>query len=205
MKIIIFGANGKLGKLITQKALDRGHDVRAFVRDKTTLEIKHVKLEVVEGDIYKPETVEFALEDQEAIISAIGGNAFNGPLVCRDAIEVIIPVMHKHKVKRLIAISAFGASEHKDFSVYTKMLRIGIPLPMHDKDEMEKLVEASGSDWTLVRPAAYTDVWPKKSYRASEILGSPYPVATRNGVAECMLDQLDTASNIRKAIAIEAA
>lgn len=201
----IFGADGKVGSLAMRRALDRGYNVRAFVRDKRKIDISNVDLEVFEGDIYKLDTVEKAIKGQDAVISALGGKVYSGPLVCRDGIKAIIPAMQKHGAKRLIVISAFGAAEHKDFSPYTRLLRLGIPLPMHDKDEMETLIKASKLDWTLVRPAGYVDVWPKKGYKASEVLGGPYPVITRSGVADCLVDQLENPSNIQKAIAIEAA
>ncbi|MGH9857703.1 MAG: NAD(P)-dependent oxidoreductase, partial [Acidobacteriota bacterium] len=172
--------------------------------DKRKIDIANVGLEIAEGDIYKPETVEKAIEGQEAIISALGGKVFSGPLVCRDGIKTILPAMKKHGVKRLIAISAFGASEHRDFSPYTKLLRLTIPLPMHDKDEMEALIVASSVDWTIVRPAAYTDFWQKKGYSPAEVLAAPYPIVTRSGVAACLIDQLKDSAHIRKAIAVEA-
>jgi uncharacterized protein YbjT (DUF2867 family) len=33
MKILVFGATGKTGKLVVQQALENGFDVTAFVRD----------------------------------------------------------------------------------------------------------------------------------------------------------------------------
>lgn len=205
MNIVIFGANGSIGSLVTRKALDRGHHVRAFVRGKEKLDIRHVNLEIFEGDVYKPETVENAIKDQDTVISTLGGKIFSGPLICRDAIKAMLPAMEKHGVKRLIVLSAFGASEQRGFSPYTRFLRLSIPLPMQDKDEMETLIRESKINWTIVRPGGFADFWPKKSYRSAELLGSPAPVITKSAVAEALLDQLENDTNLRKAIAIEAA
>lgn len=205
MNVVIFGASGNIGSLVTRKALDRGHNVRAFVRGKEKLDIQHVNLEMFEGDVYQPETVEKAIKDQEAVISALGGKIFSGPLICRDGMKVILPAMEKHGVKRLVALSAFGAAEQRSFSPYTRFLRFSIPLPMQDKDEMEAIIRESKLDWTIVRPGGFADFWPKKSYRSAEILGSPAPVITKQAVAEALVDQLENETNLKKPIAIEAA
>ena len=61
MRLIIFGATGATGQQLVQQALAQGHQVRAFVRDPAKVELRHDNLEVVQGDMLDPVTVDRAL------------------------------------------------------------------------------------------------------------------------------------------------
>ena len=50
MNILIFGAAGKMGQLLTQEALSRGHKVTAVVRDPAKFKTSLPNLKVVPGD-----------------------------------------------------------------------------------------------------------------------------------------------------------
>ena len=49
MKVLIFGANGRTGRLLVDRALDQDHDVTAFVRDSALIDKRHDRLHVVEA------------------------------------------------------------------------------------------------------------------------------------------------------------
>lgn len=53
MKIVVFGASGKTGRLLTEQALASGNAVVAYVRNKDSVTIVHPSLEVVEGQLYE--------------------------------------------------------------------------------------------------------------------------------------------------------
>ncbi|MFT7518761.1 MAG: hypothetical protein ACI9MC_000893 [Kiritimatiellia bacterium] len=50
MKLLIFGATGKWGRLLVRLALEAGHRVTAFVRDPSTLDSTHLELTAHIGD-----------------------------------------------------------------------------------------------------------------------------------------------------------
>ena len=52
MKIVIFGANGATGRLLTAQALAAGHQVAAVTRRPGGFPITHERLSVVEADIH---------------------------------------------------------------------------------------------------------------------------------------------------------
>ncbi|GAB1340538.1 NAD(P)H-binding protein [Streptomyces sp. E-15] len=76
-KIALFGATGTIGSRILDEALDRGHHVKAVVRDPAKLTKSHPDLTVVTGDVLDPASVAEAAEGQDAVISAVGGG--DGP------------------------------------------------------------------------------------------------------------------------------
>lgn len=51
MNIIVFGANGGVGKHFTKLALDKGHEVTAFVRSPSKLELVHELLTIIQGEL----------------------------------------------------------------------------------------------------------------------------------------------------------
>jgi len=44
MKIVIFGAAGATGRIVVERALAQGHEVKAFDRNMAALKIEHPKL-----------------------------------------------------------------------------------------------------------------------------------------------------------------
>lgn len=54
MKLAVFGASGRTGRLIVRQALDAGHDVTAAVRDPARLTISDPSLDVVTADLTDP-------------------------------------------------------------------------------------------------------------------------------------------------------
>ncbi len=51
MKLVIFGAGGKTGTLVTQQALDAGYEVVAYVRRPDSVTLEHENLKVVVGEL----------------------------------------------------------------------------------------------------------------------------------------------------------
>src|ERR1700712_5032489 len=72
--LLIIGANGGIGMQCVELALHAGHHVTALLRDPAKLNIIHPNLRVFKGDVMQPDTLEQALANQDAVISAIGVN-----------------------------------------------------------------------------------------------------------------------------------
>lgn len=51
MKIMIFGANGGIGKWAVKHALQNGHNVTAYVRDSSKIFNQDKNLTVVQGEL----------------------------------------------------------------------------------------------------------------------------------------------------------
>ncbi len=72
LNILIIGANGGIGRQTVLMALEAGHKVTAMVRSAAKLALTHPNLQVVTGDIWRPETFKQYLAGKDAVISAIG-------------------------------------------------------------------------------------------------------------------------------------
>ena len=62
MRIVIFGANGQTGRLLTGQALAAGHDVAAVTRRPAEFPIDHDRLTVVEADVHDAPSVDRAAD-----------------------------------------------------------------------------------------------------------------------------------------------
>ena len=52
MKIAIFGSTGFVGKVLVEKALEQGHEIKTLVRDMNKLGELKDKVEVIQGDLF---------------------------------------------------------------------------------------------------------------------------------------------------------
>ena len=76
--------------------------------------------------------------------------------------------MKAHGVRRLISQSTLGAGDSRPaLNFFWKHIMFGFLLKdaYADHQEQEALVRASGLDWTLVRPSAFTDDPATGAYR----------------------------------------
>lgn len=166
MKLAIFGASGATGRQLLQLALDAGHTVTVLLRSADSVAIYHPALTRVVGQLDQPATVQSVVQGADAVISVLGARKGGAPTVCSDAMRSIVPAMQASGSRRLIVLSAYGASETRRASWFIRFVRLVIAEKMRDKDAMEALVRASGTDWTLVRPPALTNRQASGRYRS---------------------------------------
>lgn len=128
MKILITGAGGWLGSELTERLLEQGNSIRAFVlfssKKLDELKIKYNNLlEIVEGDICSRESVNEALNGIEQVYH-LAAKVHSLPKnkeeeeqffkINTEASETLFELCLEHKVKRVIfysSVSVYGESE----------------------------------------------------------------------------------------------
>ncbi len=156
MKVIIFGASGSIGRPVVEQALASGHQVTAVVR-KGKLDDRP-GLTVVSTDVLDPTAVNAVMPGHDSVICVLG--AGRAGVVRSTGTANIIAAMHEHGIRRLICQSTLGAGDSAPaLNFFWKYLMFGLLLrpAFADHQIQEQLVRASGLDWTIVRPAAFTD------------------------------------------------
>lgn len=110
VKMVLFGANGRIGQLIMKEALDRGYQVTAVVRDLTRMQEQYENLNVVEGNVMNADDVASICEGHQLIISAVGTSL--------GAEEELLTVAHslvegarRSGVSRLMVVGDAGSLE----------------------------------------------------------------------------------------------
>ncbi len=166
MRIAVFGATGGSGREVAQQALDAGHEVTVMVRKAGVAFLEgNPHLHVVVGEFGRQDIVEQVVAGQDAVISALGTNEKGPVTVCTDGVRAILAAMRTKEVRRLVVVSAHGAAESRDYSLYVLAVWAALKNKMRDKESMEALIRASDVDWTIVRPPALTNGPRTGSYR----------------------------------------
>jgi uncharacterized protein YbjT (DUF2867 family) len=160
MKVIVFGATGTIGKLAVQQMLEDGYEVTAFARSVHKLGISHSQLKLVTGDATKEDVVATAIKGHDAVVVTLGAGMSRKSMIRSIGTLNIIKAMQSHGVERLICQSTLGAHESwSNLNFFWKRIMFGMLLrPVFlDHELQEKLVHASGLNWTIVRPGAFAD------------------------------------------------
>jgi uncharacterized protein YbjT (DUF2867 family) len=207
MKIIVFGATGTIGKLAVQRMLKDGHAVTAFARRPDRIGIDDPNLTLHAGDAMDPVAVSDAVRGHDAVVITIGAGASRRSLIRSRGTMNVIQAMQAHGVCRLICQSTLGAHESwSNLDFFWKRIMFGLLLrPVFlDHELQEKLVRASGLDWTIVRPSAFTDGPAAGAFK--EGFGPDERKLTlkiaRADVADFLTRQLDDLTYRQRAVAI---
>lgn len=160
----MLGATGGTGREVVDQALRAGHEVSALVRRPGALPA-HERLRLVVGDVGQHGAVEDVVRGQDVVISALGTEAKGPVTVCADGARAVLAAMNCAQVARLVAVSAHGACESRDRSLYCLVLWLSVAEKMRDKERMEALIRASDVQWTIVRPPALSNRAHSGAYR----------------------------------------
>ena len=155
MKLVIFGASGKVGTELVGQALAEGHEVTALARRAATLSDWAERIRVIEGDALDPGAVRRALDGQAAAVIAVGKPLFNREGLRARATRVIVEAMEEVGPRRLVVLSSAGVGDSLRALpwLYRRLL---VPLMFRstfaDHKAQEEVVRQSGLDWVIARP-----------------------------------------------------
>ena len=150
MTILVTGAAGYLGNQTVKRLDALGHPVRALVRhrEKAAIRLKDLseRIEIVEGDVTRPESLAPAMEDVRAVIHFVaiamekGGQSYDQ--VNYQGTVNVLNAAEAAGVQRFINMSQNGA-------------RSDLPYPfLASKGRAQEAVAASSINWTALRPSA---------------------------------------------------
>ena len=151
---LVTGATGNVGRLVVGQLVEAGASVRALTRDPDAAALPP-GVEVAVGDLTRPPTLTEALHGVDRM--------YLFP-VARTAREVV-GLARRAGVRRIVVLSSGAVTTGYDTDFH---------LPV------EQAVEASGLEWTHVRPGefALNKLWLwGPSIRAERVVRDPYPNA----------------------------
>ena len=203
MKVVIFGAGGKTGSLVVERALASGHSVTVFVHDRSKPEAPEVR--VLVGDAADAEAVRSAVSDQDAVIDALGGKTpYKETEMEATAARNIVAAMQEQGVKRLLVISMLGVGDSKEQTPFWyEYLMKPTFLRGADKDKsaMESEVKGSGLEFVIARPPLLTDDAATGSVKVVSGDTKAHKI-TRADLAEWIVQQLTSDAYLGQAVVV---
>ena len=162
--ILVVGATGLLGGLITRQLLEKGHDVRILLRENSPSEqlaprgmatparsLIEAGAQPVYGDLKEPSSLTAACAGVKTVIttanSAVRGDGDNAETVEMQGNRSLIDAAKAAGVGRFIFVSAQMADPQS-------------PVPfLAGKAQTELYLRESGIPYTIIAPNAFMDVW----------------------------------------------
>ncbi|MBN1952528.1 MAG: NAD(P)H-binding protein [Bacteroidales bacterium] len=161
MKITVFGASGKTGQHVIEKALDKGFQVLAYVRRENSLRIQHPNLNISVGNLNDTYKIEEAIKGADACISTLGGASLRKHATeVVEGIDRIVTTMEKQGVKRLMYLSSFGVGDSEQYMapfIRFLIVKLILRVPIADHGTNEQRIQRSDLDWTIFRPGSLHD------------------------------------------------
>ncbi|WP_431955621.1 NAD(P)H-binding protein [Nocardia lijiangensis] len=153
--ILVTGATGNIGsELLTQLAQHDGVHVRAATRD-TAAAVLPEEVEPVRADLQHADSLQSALEGVTALflVSRVGDDAG------------ILSLARRADVEHVVLVSSITVQTHPHLA------------PAEENATVERLLEASGMDWTILRPTQFASnaLWWANSIRESQTVEIPFP------------------------------
>jgi uncharacterized protein YbjT (DUF2867 family) len=178
MKIVIFGANGQTGRLLTRRVLDAGHDAVAVTRRPDDFPFADPRLTIVGADVRDASSLVDVVDGADAVLSTLGVPFSRKPIDTYSVgIGNVIAAMRKASVQRLVVVSSTGAYHYPGRRDTPLSLRLFEPVitrtigktTYDDQRRMEDIVRDSGLDWTIVRPSGLFELPESTNYVAGEV------------------------------------
>jgi uncharacterized protein YbjT (DUF2867 family) len=202
MQVLVVGGTGTLGRQIARRALDEGHAVRCMVRSpRRAAFLQEWGCELTRGDLLEPDSLDYALEGQEAVIDAATARATD-PGTAYDldwtGKQNLFAACGRAGLKRFVFLSLLDAERHRD-----------VPL-MDIKACTEQALEASDLDWTILRSVAFMQglisqfAIPVLESQTVWVSGAPTPIAYMNtqDVARFAVAALTSPATVRQAFPV---
>ena len=178
MNIVIFGANGQTGRLLTRRVLDKGHSAVAVTRHPEDFPFADPHLTVAAADVRNASSLVDVVRGADAVLSTLGV-PFSTRSIDTYSVGVrnIVEAMRATGVRSLALVSSTGAYHYPNRKDTPFALRIFEPVitrtigktTYDDQRRMEEIVRASGLDWTIVRPSGLFDLAEPTNYVAGEV------------------------------------
>jgi putative NADH-flavin reductase len=205
MKIAILGSTGFVGKVLLEKALANGHQIKTLVRDPEKLGVNKERVEYVSGDVSQSDKLEKTVVGADVVVSTLPPIE-NGkdPDKSAKVMEDLVAILEKNGIKRFIHLggAVHGGGTNENWTLGRRLLKMYLnivckPILIAKQSEWEVL-RRSNLDWTLVRPPRIMKEKPVGQLAADEKNLASVQVNVED-LVDFLLLQIDSEKWIEKA------
>jgi uncharacterized protein YbjT (DUF2867 family) len=157
-RILVIGGTGTVGRQVLGQLTARGAQVRALLRNPIVARMPS-QVEMMRGDLTVPDSLEACLQGIGTVFLV-----WSAP---PDAVDAALERIAKH-ARRIVFLSAPLKAPHPLFQQPNLGRALG--------EKIERVIEASGLDWTFLRPgmfAANSLTWWAPQIRAGDVVRWP--------------------------------
>lgn len=202
-RVAVLGASGGVGRRVASRLLDRKVDLRLQTRRAERLGAFDGRAEVMAFEPRDAAALNRFVDAADAVVFALGVDGAGATTLFSEATSALIGAMDDRGVKRLVAITGVGAGDTRGhggfvydwivFPLFTRRRYV-------DKDRQEALIAASDLDWTIVRPAPFSE---KPAASPLQVVTEIRPETrlcrvTRDEVANFIVAELESARYVRQ-------
>lgn len=208
--LLVLGGSGRTGTHVLAQAAERGHHVRALVRNPANVQAPPT-VELIAGTPLNVDDLRAAAQGTQAVISVLNNTRASDnpwakptspPTFMTDAANNTLMVMGEQGIRRIVLASTQGAGD--DWNRLNPLVKALIKLSnlkisFADHNALDHLVRASDTDWTLARAVALSDKPVPGPLRAETGNAKPGARVNRADLAGFLLDAVGQSSWIRQA------
>lgn len=192
MKVLVIGANGRIGRQVVENLQQTNHQPIAMVRNAEQVSFfEKQSVPVVLGDLEGP--FEHAFQEVEVVIfaagSSEGANAARNLSVDQEGAIRAIDLAEKYRVKRFIMVSVKNADQP-----YLSAFEKPFLMAKHRADEYLK---KTSLPYTIIRPCRLTNDKPTGLVHLQAHIPEDCQV-TRGDVAKVLVRLIDLKSAVKQ-------
>ncbi len=154
MKVLLFGAGGRIGSVILSELVARGHQVTAAFRTTTAAMDVPANVTPIAADVTDAKAVATSVNGHAAVISAVGPGQLKDATVIEAAADALIEGLESAKVTTAVIVGGAGTLELRpgvmrlDDPSYPEIYRVQ---GLRQKAALEAF-RRSTLDWTYISP-----------------------------------------------------
>jgi putative NADH-flavin reductase len=219
LDILVYGATGKIGSLVVEEALERGHHVTAVSRNPAQIERVHASLSVVRGDLLDTDSIRSLVSGQDVVVVSvrgiIGDSKSPESALQYLAVQRLVTILRDmgDAAPRLIHVGGAGSLEVEPGVVYAEKLpRLFLPRKLELEIDgqvlaLEYLRSVQDVAWTYITPPKnFTNGDRKGEYR----VGGDRMLEDRRGrnrisradFAMALIDEAENGAHIRQRFSV---
>ncbi|XP_036149097.1 flavin reductase (NADPH) [Monomorium pharaonis] len=195
-RVVIFGSTGTTGLCSLRTAVEKGLEVKAFVRNKAKIpkDLKD-KVETIIGDVTNAKEVAKAVAGTDAVVVVLGtGRDLNPTTVLSQGMQNIIDAMKAHNVDLVsVCLSAFLFYTLEETpAVFRDVTK--------DHQRMFDITKSSGLKWVAIFPPHIADT-PKSKYNIA-FDSSPGRAISKHDLGAFLVECLENPDYYQKVLGI---
>lgn len=168
MKVLVIATAKRVRCQLVEQAQAEGHQVTTLEKTAPRRWFRKPKHRVLAGDVLEERSLGPAVQGQDAVVCWLTQAATRKPTTYLwEGTANLIRAMEKHRVRRLICISACGTGESRGHCgfFHDKIIQpLFLKQVYEDRDRQEELIRGTQLEWVIVRPARLTSQRPRGKY-----------------------------------------